>query len=71
MNGLLPIIRRVRRPLLPVEGLAGGHQADARPVVVQVIPAPEPVADAAEQPKVMQPKRKEPRGKAASTEPAQ
>jgi hypothetical protein len=66
MNGLLPIIRRVRRPLLPVEA-----PADARPVVVQVIPAPEPVAAEAEQPKVMQPKRKEPRGKAAATEPAQ
>ncbi|GEM_PF-937429 len=34
MSELLPIIRRVRRPLLPVEGLAGGHQANAKPAVV-------------------------------------
>jgi hypothetical protein len=38
MNGLYPIIRRVRRPLLPVEALADGHQAgrttaNAKPVV--------------------------------------
>jgi hypothetical protein len=31
MNGLLPIIRRVRRPLLPVD-----WAADAKPVVVAV-----------------------------------
>ena len=44
MDGLLPIIRRVRRPLLPVEG-----PADAKPAVVQapseqkvVIPKDEP-----------------------------
>jgi hypothetical protein len=31
MNGLLPIIRRVRRPLLPVEA-----PTDAKPAVVSV-----------------------------------
>ena len=41
MHELLPIIRRVRRPLL-VEVLADGHQADAVPaaVVVNVEPVP-------------------------------
>ena len=34
MDGLLPIIRRVRRPLVPVGGAAGG--ADAKPVAVAV-----------------------------------
>ena len=38
MNGLYPIIRRVRRPLVPlVEGAAGG--ADAKPA--QTIKAPQ------------------------------
>ena len=31
VNGLYPIIRRVRRPLLPVEDLAVGRPADAKP----------------------------------------
>ena len=35
MDGLLPIVRRVRRPLVPVAGAAGG--ADAKPAVA---PAP-------------------------------
>jgi hypothetical protein len=39
MNGLYPIIRRVRRPLLPIEVLADavfpdGHQAGANPAPV-------------------------------------
>jgi len=40
MDGLLPIIRRVRRPLVPVEGTAGG--ADAKPAVVAPNPGVEP-----------------------------
>ena len=35
MNGLLPIIRRVRRPLLPVEAVA-----EVQPVAVPVVPEP-------------------------------
>jgi hypothetical protein len=31
MNGLYPIIRRVRRPLMPTDVLPDGHQADAKP----------------------------------------
>ena len=34
MNGLYPIIRRVRRPLAPMAGAAGG--ADAKPAVAPV-----------------------------------
>ena len=34
MNGLYPIIRRVRRPLLPVD-----WPADAKPAPVPVVPA--------------------------------
>ena len=54
MNGLLPIIRRVRRPLLPVEEARplqeppGGERlrrADAADPVVVTVP-PEPVAPA-------------------------
>ncbi len=65
MSELLPIIRRVRRPLLPVEGLAGGHQADAKPVA-GVQPAVPPVA-----PGEAQPKGKDQHGKAASSEPGE
>ena len=49
MDGLLPMIRRVRRPLVPVEGPAGGTVAAppipaAAPVVAVPDPAPvEPV----------------------------
>jgi hypothetical protein len=32
MNGLYPIIRRVRRPLLPVEVTPDGKRAGAKPV---------------------------------------
>jgi hypothetical protein len=35
MNGLYPIIRRVRRPLLPVEVALDRQQADAEPGVPQ------------------------------------
>ena len=31
VNGLYPIIRRVRRPLLPVDEPVGRQQADAKP----------------------------------------
>ena len=61
MNGLLPIIRRVRRPLLPVEAAA-----DARPVVVKAVPAVEPVgASEGDGMKINEPKRKDQRGKVA------
>jgi hypothetical protein len=32
MNGLYPIIRRVRRPLLPVDLIPDGQQSGAKPV---------------------------------------
>jgi hypothetical protein len=35
MNGLYPIIRRVRRPLMPVDVLPDGHHADAEPAKPQ------------------------------------
>jgi hypothetical protein len=61
MTELLPIIRRVRRPLvLPVE-----HQADAKPVIEQP-----PVAVPAVERSGAQPKRKDKRGKVASAQPA-
>ena len=66
MNGLYPIIRRVRRPLLPVEAAA-----EAKPAVVQAAPAPEPTAAVESAPrKDTQPKRKDKRGKVAASEPA-
>jgi hypothetical protein len=71
MNGLYPIIRRVRRPLLPPEtpadtkALAGGHQAAQAVATVEPPPAVPPVA-----PVKTQPKRKDKRGKAAASEPA-
>ena len=36
MNGLYPIIRRVRRPLMPVDDHPVGHPADAKPAVAAV-----------------------------------
>ena len=36
MNGLYPIIRRVRRPLLPVEVPRNGQPADAKPAMAPV-----------------------------------
>jgi hypothetical protein len=64
MNGLYPIIRRVRRPLLPAD-----WPADAKPVV-----APGAVAGA-EQPAqgedVKQQQAKERDGEVTSTQPAQ
>ena len=71
MNGLYPIIRRVRRPLLPVEAaadakpVAGGQQAAQAAAIVEPPPVVPPVA-----PVEAQPKRKEKRGKAAASEPA-
>jgi hypothetical protein len=44
MNGLLPIVRRVRRPLLPPEDLSGTQRKDAHPPVVPVKPAAEAIA---------------------------
>ena len=61
MNGLLPIIRRVRRPLLPVEAAA-----DARSAVAKAVPAVEPVcASEGDGTKINEPKRKDQRGKVA------
>ena len=61
MNGLLPIIRRVRRPLLPVEAAA-----DARAAVAKAVPAVEPVgASEGDGTKINEPKRKDQRGKIA------
>jgi hypothetical protein len=59
MNGLYPIIRRVRRPLVPVEGAAGG--ADAKPAPVLGAAKPEPVGG---DPK----EREESNGEGASSE---
>ena len=61
MIGLYPIIRRVRRPLLPAVAVA-----DAAPEA-----APVPVVQAAAVPSDTQPKRKDKRGKVASAQPAQ
>ena len=61
MNGLLPIIRRVRRPLLPVEAVA-----DARSAVAKAVPAVEAVgAREGDGMKINEPKRKDQRGKVA------
>ena len=61
MNGLLPIIRRVRRPLLPVEAVV-----DARPAVAKAVPTVEPVgASEGDGMKINEPKRKDQRGKVA------
>jgi len=38
MSGLYPIVRRVRRPLLPVEALPAGQHADAKPQAVTTRP---------------------------------
>ena len=60
MIGLYPIVRRMRRPLLPAEAVA-----DAAPEA-----APVPVVPVAAVPSDTQPKRKDKRGKAAASEPA-
>ena len=62
MNGLYPIIRRVRRPLVPVDGTAGG--ADAKPAA----PVEQRAAEASE---VQLQPEKEKRGEATSTEPTE
>jgi len=59
MNGLYPIVRRVRRPLLPVEAAA-----DAKPVA-EPAPAVPVVA-----PTETQPKGKDKRGKVAASQSA-
>jgi hypothetical protein len=48
MNGLYPIIRRVRRPLLPAEVLPDGRQVDAKPAPAPVKLEPEGVKDSGE-----------------------
>ena len=63
MSELLPIIRRVRRPLVPVDGAAGG--ADAKPAVAPVKAVPERAGCPQDA------KRKEDDGEAAASEPAQ
>jgi hypothetical protein len=63
MNGLYPIIRRVRRPLLPVEAPAG-----AKPVVV---PAAAPGGDQSAQTDTAQRQPEEKHGEAASSEPTE
>jgi hypothetical protein len=45
MNGLYPIIRRVRRPLLPLEPLRAASAADAKPVTVAVVVKPQPATE--------------------------
>ena len=60
MIGLYPIIRRVRRPLLPAVAVA-----DAAPEA-----APVPVVPVAAVRNDPQPKRKDTRGKIAATKPA-
>ncbi|HOX59735.1 MAG TPA: hypothetical protein PLC99_22865 [Verrucomicrobiota bacterium] len=47
MDGLLPIIRRARRSLVPVAGAAGG--ADAKPAGVAVKVKPEQASAGQEQ----------------------
>ena len=78
MNGLYPIIRRVRRPLMPVDA-----PADAKPAVTLVAPvpvAPVPAVQAvqAEEAERSKPvakskpeKRKVKHGESTATEPAQ
>ena len=63
MTGLLPIIRRVRRPLLPVEA-----PADAKPVVVPATTGSGVHMAQGEDVKRQQPKEKH--GEATSSEPA-
>jgi hypothetical protein len=64
MDGLLPIIRRVRRPLLPTEATA-----DAKPVEVKAFPASQPAAAGEGAPENdSQLTRKDKRGKVASSE---
>jgi hypothetical protein len=63
MNGLYPIIRRVRRPLLPVD-----WPADAKPVAVPVTVSGE--KQGAQAAKVKQRHGKADHGEATSTEPA-
>ena len=61
MDGLLPIIRRVRRPLVPVAGAAGG--ADAKPAAVPAKARPEPAGATEGEPvEGAQSKRKDRRG---------
>jgi hypothetical protein len=62
MNGLYPIIRRVRRPLVPVEGASGG--ADAKPTAPAAL---QPAEATKTQP---QPER-EKHGEATSNESAE
>ena len=59
MDGLLPIVRRARRPLLPVEAATDAKSA--------VVPVKAEVKASGESPHAT---REEKHGKAAATEPA-
>ena len=62
MNGLYPIIRRIRRPLVPVD-----RPADAKAAVVTVVPA----QAAKPEPEAKQPTPKKNHGKTTSSQPAE
>jgi hypothetical protein len=62
MDGLYPIIRRVRRPLVPVEAAPANRPVDVKPVQA-------PKAGAGQESE--QPKPQEKRGATASTERAE
>ena len=62
MNGLYPIIRRVRRPLLPVD-----WPADAKPAPVPVVPARDGKSEQVEDGKQLNPEAIH--GETTSTEP--
>ncbi len=71
MNGLYPIIRRVRRPLLPAEAAADAKPGVGGQVAVEGVATVEPPpAVPVVAPSQIQPKRKDKRGKAAASEPA-
>jgi len=63
MNGLYPIIRRVRRPLLPVD-----WPADAKPAPVPVVPARDGKSEQVDNGKQHNPE--ENHGETTSSEPA-
>ena len=64
MSGLLPIIRRVRRPLLPVD-----WPADAKPVAVPVLTEGGEQVTQGKDVKQQQPKEK--RGEVTTAQPAE
>jgi hypothetical protein len=66
MDGLYPIIRRVRRPLVPVEATPAGRPVDVKPAAAAV---QGPKAVNAQQDE--QPKQEGTHGEAAATERAE